>query len=335
MNHAFAGKIPPAKLQAMCVHTGSKSSPPTWLMDSGATSHITNDIFAIQSPVPYNGQDKVYIGDGQGIHIHHTGNSVIHTHIATFRLNHVLHVPKMKFNLLSASHFLKDNHCKLTLDRDGSKIEDRSLGMTFFQGPISHGFYSFYGSISSFNFPSYFVSTKASFQLWHKRLGHPSSAILSKVLATNKIVCSDKQSSSFFCSDCVLGKNHKLPFNSSTSTISTSLALIHCDVWGPAHFSSISGYQFYVLFVDEYTKYNWLFRMKAKSEVYSIFVSFKSYVENIVGNKIKVLKSDSGGEFTSSMFNSFLLQHGIVHQYSCPHTPERNGCIERKHRHLT
>ncbi|KAM1505772.1 hypothetical protein ACFXTO_001721 [Malus domestica] len=113
------------------------------------------------------------------------------------------------------------------------------------------------------------------------------------------------------------------------------LELVHCDVWGPAPTLSISGYKYYVLFVDEFTKYTWLFPLKLKSEVYSVFVNFKTCVENLVGNKIKVLRSDSGGEFISSCFNSFLLQHGILHQYSCLHTPEQNGCVERKHRHLT
>ncbi|KAB2636177.1 hypothetical protein D8674_026711 [Pyrus ussuriensis x Pyrus communis] len=64
MNHAFAGKIPPAKLAAMCATTAS-SSQPTWLLDSGATAHVTNDISAISSPIPYSGEDKVYAGDGQ------------------------------------------------------------------------------------------------------------------------------------------------------------------------------------------------------------------------------------------------------------------------------
>ncbi|KAM2226440.1 hypothetical protein ACFXTH_020328 [Malus domestica] len=125
MNHAFAGKIPYVKLVVMCAHTSYKPSAPTWLMDSGATSHITNDVFAIQSPVPYNGQDKVYIGDGQGMPIHHIGIATLSTPIANFCLNNVLHVLAMKHNLLSAYQFLRDNHCELALDFDGSKIKDR------------------------------------------------------------------------------------------------------------------------------------------------------------------------------------------------------------------
>ncbi|KAB2608862.1 hypothetical protein D8674_012030 [Pyrus ussuriensis x Pyrus communis] len=65
MNPEISGKFPPAKLAAMCAHYTAKSSN-SWLIDSGATSHITNDISNIQSPTPYHGEDKVYIGDGKG-----------------------------------------------------------------------------------------------------------------------------------------------------------------------------------------------------------------------------------------------------------------------------
>lgn len=57
-------------------------------------------------------------------------------------------------------------------------------------------------------------------------------------------------------------------------------------------------------------------------------------VENMLNTKIVTLPSDSGGEFISTKFSQFLKYHGISHQLSCPHTPEQNGCAERKHRHL-
>ena len=119
-----------------------------------------------------------------------------------------------------------------------------------------------------------------------------------------------------------------MSFSSSTSYVSTSLELLHCDVWSPSPVTSVTGYRFYLLIVDAFTKYTWLFPMKAKSEVFSTFVLFKAYVENMIGNKIKILRSDSGGEFTNYVFNSFLSSNGIFHQYSCPHTPEQNGCVE-------
>ena len=57
-------------------------------------------------------------------------------------------------------------------------------------------------------------------------------------------------------------------------------------------------------------------------------------VENLLCTKIVTLRSNSGGEFLSTQFSKFLRDSGIIHQLRCPHTPEQNGCAERKHRHL-
>ncbi|KAM1271767.1 hypothetical protein ACFX2I_032646 [Malus domestica] len=138
MNLDISRKIPPTKLAVMCAHYASKPSP-SWLLDSGATSHITNDIANISSPTPYTGEDKVYVGDGKGHSIHHIGSSSLHSSNAKFKLSNV--VPQMKHNMLSAYQFLKDNYCALTLDSDGSIVKDRITGRTLLQGPVKDGFY--------------------------------------------------------------------------------------------------------------------------------------------------------------------------------------------------
>ncbi|KAM2925447.1 hypothetical protein FF1_042962 [Malus domestica] len=334
MNPEICGRIPPAKLAAMCVHHSAKPSQP-WLIDSGATSHITNDIANISSPTPYTGEDKVYIGNGKGLSIHNVGSSSLYTPHHSFKLQNVLHVPSMAYNLLSAYQFLKDNDCALTLDPYGSTVKDRTSGRMLLQGPVRDGFYPLQSSsTSSPSLHSAFLSVKAPVKVWHQRLGHPSSSIFRRVISTNKLAVHGKSSVDFFCSDCALAKNHKLPFGVASSTTTRSLQLLHCDLWGPASVKSSSGFQYYLLLVDDFSKYSWFFPLKAKSDVFSTFVIFKNYVENLLGNKIQTLRSDSGGEFTGNSFASFLRTHGILHQFSCPHTPEQNGCAERKHRHL-
>ena len=57
-------------------------------------------------------------------------------------------------------------------------------------------------------------------------------------------------------------------------------------------------------------------------------------IENQFSAKIKVFRSDGGGEYTSTEFKTYLLQHGVIHHLSCPYTPQQNGHVERKHRHL-
>ena len=77
-----------------------------------------------------------------------------------------------------------------------------------------------------------------------------------------------------------------------------------------------------------------LYLLKTKSEVFTKFVHFKALIENQFLGKIKIFKSDGGGEYTSNEFKHYLLQQGIIYQTSCPYTPQQNGLVERKHRHL-
>ena len=170
--------------------------------------------------------------------------------------------------------------------------------------------------------------------MWHSRLGHHYSAIFRRVISHTQLPLQGKSALDFFCKDCALAKNHKLLFSGTSSVSSTCLALLHCDLWGPSPVLSVSGYKFYLLIVDDFTRYCWFFPLNSKADVYSTFVSFQCYVENLLGNKIKVVRSDSRGEFTGTHFQSYLKSRGILQQFSCPHTLEQNGCVECKHRHL-
>lgn len=89
-----------------------------------------------------------------------------------------------------------------------------------------------------------------------------------------------------------------------------------------------------MIFVDDYSRFTCLFPLRFKSEVFDIFVNFKSQVENYTSQKIKILRTDGGTEFVNHSFSSFLKKQGINHQISCPYTPEQNGVAERKHRHI-
>ena len=80
----------------------------------------------------------------------------------------------------------------------------------------------------------------------------------------------------YVCDACILAKSHKLPFSQSTYKSTRPLALIHSNVWGPAPITSHFGYSYYVIFVDDYSKYTWLFPMKKKSDVFPYSVIFMS-----------------------------------------------------------
>ncbi|KAM1086604.1 hypothetical protein ACFX2B_012093 [Malus domestica] len=332
MNPNFQGRIPPAKL-AMYARSNASSSPP-WLLDSGASSHMTNNLQNLQNPQPYSGPDKVYIGDGQGLPILHSGSSLLHTPSATFKLQNVLHVPHLKHDLVSANMFLRDNWCSLTLNPFDFHVKDLTTGRMLFRAHVRCGLYPFSASSQSSSKHHGLTALKASQHTWHQRLGHPTFKTLQSVISKSSLPLSTIVKQSFFCSNCVLGKCAKLPFQNSICHSSRSLELVHADVWGPAPLSSISGYRFYVIFVDDLTKYTWLYPLKHKSEVFQVFVHFQALVENLSGHKIGTLRCDSGGEFISTQFKQHLSSHGIHQHFSCPYTPQQNECAERKHRHI-
>jgi hypothetical protein len=96
---------------------------------------------------------------------------------------------------------------------------------------------------------------------------------------------------------------------------------------------SISGCKYYAIFVDDFSRYSWLFPLEQKSHMLDCFIKFKCLMENLLSCKLKQLQTDGGGEYTSHPFKTFLSTHGILHRITCPHIPTKWGC-QRKHRHV-
>lgn len=100
------------------------------------------------------------------------------------------------------------------------------------------------------------------------------------------------------------------------------LALIYSNEWGPSPTLSKHGYRYYILFVDDFSRYVWLYPMKEKSESHAMFLQFKIHVEYYFHTRIKIFRSDGGGEFTSQKFQQSLHHFGIIHQTSSPYTSQ-------------
>ena len=83
---------------------------------------------------------------------------------------------------------------------------------------------------------------------------------------------------------------------------------------------SFSGYNYCVTFIDDYSRKTWIYFLKARSEVFERFREFKTLVENQEGKKIRVLRTNNGGEYTSNEFLEYCLAEGIK-KHIVPHTP--------------
>ena len=141
-----------------------------------------------------------------------------------------------------------------------------------------------------------------------------------------------QQMHQYICEACQMGKTHKLHFLITETKTSKILELIHTDLWGPSPIVSRGGYQYYISFVDDFSRYTWICPLKLKSEALEVFKLFKLQVENQFSTTIKMIQSNWGGEYRP--FIEFLNHSGIIFKHHCPYTHYQNGLVERKHRHI-
>ena len=98
--------------------------------------------------------------------------------------------------------------------------------------------------------------------------------------------------------------------------------------------SSIGGSRYFVVFVDDYSRYNWIFHMKHRSELLQVYSNFAKMVETQFSKRIKIFRSDNALKYTQFAFQAVLHSYGIVHHLTCPGTSQQNGRAERKLRHI-
>jgi len=166
---------------------------------------------------------------------------------------------------------------------------------------------------------------------WHNRLGHPASAVVKQVISNNNLPVLDQSISESVCDACQQAKSHQLPYSRSSSVSKFPLELVFSDVWGPAP-ESIGRNKYYVSFIDNYSKFTWIYLLKYKSEVFHKFQEFQTLVEKLFNRKILAMQTDWGGEYQK--LNSFFNKTGIAHHVSCPYAHQQNGSAERKRRHI-
>lgn len=162
--------------------------------------------------------------------------------------------------------------------------------------------------------------------IMHERLGHVGR----KALRDLKIDVKDWET----CEDCIKGKLAKKPFQRSQSLTRSALDLVHSDVCGPITPMSYGGSRYFVSFIDDFTHRVTVYVISHKSEVFSKFATYLEWAERSTSKKLKILRSDNGGEYLSKDFQEYLRVRGIQHQKTSPYTPEQNGVAERMNRTL-
>ncbi len=178
------------------------------------------------------------------------------------------------------------------------------------------------------NHSLYSLSSQADLKLWHRRMGHLNGNDL-------KLALRWKQTDNLeMCRSYMEGKMHRNAFPMSTSRAKDVLELVHSDVCGPLNKETFGGARYFVTFVDDKSRKVWVHTMHRRSEVFELFKEFKAAMENMTCKKIKVLRSDNGGEYSSSAMRDYLKRCSIQAQRTIAYTPQQNGVAERMNRTL-
>ncbi|KAE8707674.1 hypothetical protein F3Y22_tig00110377pilonHSYRG00029 [Hibiscus syriacus] len=280
---------------------GRKRFTDIWLIDSGATYHMTSRREWFHHYEPVSG-GSVYSCNDHALEIVGVGTIKLKMYDGTIKVvRDVRHVKGLKKNLLSYG----------LLDNNASKIETRKGIMKVFRGAlvvlkgkkISANLYILKGETLVEAEASLASCSSDSAMLWHQKLGHMSEQGM-KVLVEQKLLTGLTKVSLPLCEHCITSKQHRLKFNTSNSRGKSVLELVHSDVW-QAPVMSLGGAKYFVSFIDDYSRRCWVHPIKKKSDVFSTFKNFKVRVELDSGNKIKCFRTDNGGEYTSEELMTF------------------------------
>jgi transposase InsO family protein len=158
---------------------------------------------------------------------------------------------------------------------------------------------------------------------WHERLGHANFGSLEKMGRMEMVrglppISHAEQ----FCDTCVLAKHRRGVFpKQSKYHVDKALELVHDDLCGPVKPATPGGRRYFLLLVDDATRYMWVVLLTAKSEASSAIKRIQAAVEKECGRKLRVLRTDNGGEFMVAEFVTYCADEGVTRHFSAPYTP--------------
>ena len=303
-----------------------------WIMDSGVTSHMCNDPLMFSEVHTLEGARDVTLGDGRTLEASGRGIVRLTMDPATGRsvcaLTNVMLVPGLAYNLFSVP---RASEAGGTTEFGPTMCSVRVKGQVVARGRKQAGLYILHqlGSPERANL--------ASVDTWHRRFGHlgmQNLAWLKVQSMVDGMAVGDEPTKTPPCLPCLEGRQHKHPFPEGGKRPSRLLELVHSDVCGKIGTHSLGGSDYFVTFVDGRSHHVWVYSLRSKDQVFETFLQWQRMVEKESGQRVQILRTDNGGEYTSHRFRDHLHHSGICHETTVPKTPEQNGTAERFNRTL-
>ena len=270
-----------------------------WIIDSGATDHMTYDRTLFNSTTPP--RDSIVTANGGVAPVTGAGTIAL---TPTLSLHNCLLVPTLSSHLLSVGQVTEQLDCVVQMFPSFCLLQDIRTQAIIGRGTKRRGLY-YVDDVAHDRVHQ--VQGRDSgklktIQLWHRRLGHASFGYLRKLLPS---LFGNISNSSLKCNVCTLAKSHRASYSPSLHKRTIPFELIHSDVWGPSMVTTQHGVRWFVTFVDDCTRMTWLYLMKNKSDVGDIFKGFYHMVYTQYSLPIKVLRSDNGGEYLNQDLSQF------------------------------
>ncbi|MFS7970018.1 putative RNA-directed DNA polymerase [Helianthus anomalus] len=319
--------LSPSDLSAAFQTMQLQYQDPNAVMDTGAEQHATENRGMIPN-LNSNVNTKLMVGNGELIPIEGSGTGYLPIYNRTYILPNILYTPKIIKTLISVRRFTRDNHVSIEFDPFGFSLKDLTTGRLLSRHNSTGNLYP----ITPPTLPPQACFLASTTLPWHDRLGHPGTQVLDVLSRRFGFSCTHNKVSNL-CHSCQLANSKRLPFFESSSFTFAPFDIIHCDLW-TSPITSKTGYKYYMVLVDNFSNFIWVYPLKYKSETFPTFAKFHKLIATQFNRNIKTFQCDLGGEFDNNAFKQFAHQHGLLFRFACPQTSSQNGRAERMIRRL-
>ena len=225
-----------------------------WIIDSGASSHITPHLSLFNSYTATNKILPVRSASGSIHAISHTGNLIVTPSITLFNVSHV---PSFRFNLLSVQQLSRDLKCIVFFFPTFCLFQDLTSKTVIGASETRNGLY-YLRTMSS----TALATPSNDLTLWHRRLGHPTPTSLPR-----DFICRTTNNSP--CDACLRGKHTRLPFSLNLNKSVVPFSRIFVNIWGGYHTFSTCGARYFLTIMDDCTRTTWVYLLRYKSDACS------------------------------------------------------------------
>ncbi|PSC68653.1 retrotransposon Ty1-copia subclass [Micractinium conductrix] len=284
-----------------------------------------------------------FSADGRTIYAEPTAVGDIHLELAPGRIatiTDVLYLPTAAESLFSVSYAAQKGYT-FSFGADGCTIYRHSTTVATAPATANNIYYleGRLAPTSGAPTTAYAARTAETPHLWHRRLGHLGFDNLAKMpdMVTGiRVTAAEFKTAgaNALCEPCTLGKQHRLPFNTSTSATKAPLELLHTDLCGPLPVASAGGSLYFNTILDDFTGMSFVIPLRHKSDAADSIIHTVTMLQRQAGLPVKRVRSDNGGEFCNSTLSEFYTSQGVLHETTNPYSPQQNGKAERLNRTL-